>query len=246
MDSMYFLYGSLTESDGEDIDIPKDSTVIIKNILAFFLLTCLLPAALFGGDYFSEITNQRVLIRLSQDIYYNQALPFNTYEGPGAFDSYLVMNVRYEPVKQVFGQITPAVVSRLISRGEAHITVITPPEFTQTLKSKLTMAEINQIARDMEIQKSRFNVLAVGSGKIISGGLPLETFFLIVQSEDLLQIRRRIQKAFVAKGGDQKAFDPESFYPHITVGFTKRDLHESDGVIKDIEHSLDPRFSLFQ
>jgi len=161
-------------------------------------------------------------------------------------DSYLVMNVRYAPVAEVFSQITPAVYPTLISRGEAHITVITPPEYSQSLKSKLSMKEINQIARDMEIQNARFDILAIGSGKIASSPRPLETLFLIVRSGDLLQLRREIHKAFVAKGGDPKAFGPEHFYPHITIGYTKRDLHESDGVIKDIEHSLDPRFSLVQ
>lgn len=28
-------------------------------------------------------------------------------------------------------------------------------------------------------------------------------------------------------------FRAERFFPNITVGFNKRDLHESDGVIKD-------------
>ena len=58
------------------------------------------------------------------------------------------------------------------------------------------------------------------------------TYFVVVQSEDLISIRKKIQDSFVGKGGDKNDFNPLNYFPHITLGFTKRDLHESDGVIK--------------
>ncbi len=218
--------------------------MVVRTRSILFLLAWLLPAIVVGPSAFAESAEQKIPITLLQEIYQNEKLPFNTYEGPGAFDSYLVMNVRFEPIAEILAKIRQALYPNLINRGEAHITVITPPEYVQALKNKLSMREINQIARELEIQKSRFDVLGVGSGKIFLDGRTQETFFLIVQSEDLLQLRRLIYKRFVDKGGDPKSFDPEHFFPHITVGFTKRDLHENDGVIKDVQHSLDPRFFL--
>ncbi len=213
---------------------------MIKNVSLLFLLVWFLPSVVFAD------AAKKFPITLSQDVYQNADLPFNTYQGPGAFDTYLVMNVRFEPVADVFAQIRQALYPKLINRGEAHITVITPPEYAESLQGKMSMDEMNKIAREMKIQKSHFTVLGVGSGRISADGKTQEAFFLILKSDDLLQIRRAIYQAFVKKGGDPKAFDPEHFFPHITVGFTKRDLHEADGVIKDVQHSLDLRFPLKQ
>lgn len=59
------------------------------------------------------------------------------------------------------------------------------------------------------------------------------TFFIVVNSVDLINIRTVIQLLFIQKGGLPNQFDANNFYPHITVGFTKMDLHDSNGVIKD-------------
>ncbi|OGT48298.1 MAG: hypothetical protein A3E82_05775 [Gammaproteobacteria bacterium RIFCSPHIGHO2_12_FULL_38_11] len=61
----------------------------------------------------------------------------------------------------------------------------------------------------------------------------------------MLNIRRQIYQEYLANGGTRQAWDPDHYYPHITVGYSLRDLHESDGVIKDVAHSLDNRFELF-
>lgn len=49
---------------------------------------------------------------------------------------------------------------------------------------------------------------------------------------------------YVAKGGDPGDWDPTWFFPHITLGFTHADLHEHQGVLKNIKHSWDRRFRL--
>jgi hypothetical protein len=40
----------------------------------------------------------------------------------------------------------------IINRGEAHITVLTPPEFTVLSLAGVTIDDINQIALDSKIQ----------------------------------------------------------------------------------------------
>ena len=89
-------------------------------------------------------------------------------------------------------------------------------------------------------------ILSWGFGNSISSidNKVEETFFLIVESKNLRIIREEIYKRFVSKGGNQKDFDPHWFFPHITIGFTKRDLHESDGILKNLKHSYDNRFIL--
>jgi 2'-5' RNA ligase len=128
--------------------------------------------------------------------------------------------------------------------GEAHVTTITPVEYFWILKNYVDMKKINQIANELKIQNSDLTVLGLGRGQTLIDGKIEETYFVIVHSENLLKIRRSIYQEYLKAGGNPANWNPENFYPHITIGFTKRDLHEKDGVLKDVEHSLDNRFEL--
>jgi 2'-5' RNA ligase len=183
---------------------------------------------------------------LSRDILKSKELAFVPHKGPGAFDSYIMVDVPYAPVESLFKFIQTTLGTNLKNRGEAHITVITPVEFRSSLESKLSIDELNQMAVDAKLQEADFSVLGLGSGKVSQkdpqgNSKTLETFYLVVSAPELLQFRKRVQDAFVAKGGDARAFEAQKFYPHITVGFTERDLHIQDGVVKDSK-SLDSRF----
>ncbi|WPU64509.1 hypothetical protein [Peredibacter starrii] len=166
---------------------------------------------------------------LSKTVYNNADLAFIKHEGNGAFDSYLSMDVRYAPVKELFKSVVKSERKELKTRGEAHITVITPVEYFEVLKSKVSMKEINEIAVKSSIQSSTFKVICLGKGALKND----ETYFIVVNSMDLLQIRKKVQKLFETRGGTQGSFMAEHFFPHITLGFTTRDLHEADGVIKN-------------
>ncbi len=190
---------------------------------------------------------------LSQEIYHNQEEPFLTYQGPGEYDNFMVMNVKYAPIQSLRSQLETALgikldyLKKMNPNGEAHVTVITPVEFDKILKlapAKLTLQEINDIAQSYDIQESKLNILGMGSGKKIIDGKIEETYFVIVDSLELRNIRQQVYYKFLRRGGDAKAFDPTWFFPHITVGYTKRDLHEDDGIIKNIKHSYDQRFML--
>lgn len=158
----------------------------------------------------------------------------------------LALNIPYEPIKAARTPIEK-VIERPLSfltswepQGEAHVTTITPPEFN-VLKQFLKIQDIEAIANLHNIQKSDIFVFGVGSGKKKIQTKDEETFFVIVDSQNLRLIRNEIWKAFVKSGGDPKAWDPTWFFPHITIGYTKTDIHEPD-VYKNIRGSLDLRF----
>lgn len=170
---------------------------------------------------------------LSSKVFDNSTLPFISHQGPGPFDSYLTMEVQFEPIADLFKQLLIDQRTVLTNRGEAHITVLTPVEYHEILKSKLTMAEIDDIARKNKLQNSSFSIVCLGEGNLEINSKNESAFYVVVRSSDLLKIREEIQKAWIAKGGNKDLFKPEYFYPHITLGYTARDLHISDGVVKD-------------
>jgi len=157
----------------------------------------------------------------------------------------LALNIPYSEVLKARSLIESAIKKDLsffkgwVMTGEAHVTVITPPEF-DVLKKYITISQINQIARKNYIQKSDLQVLGIGSAKKKKN----EVFFIIVNSESLRKIRYQIYEIYKNKSNNEGNFDPYWYFPHITIGFTKNDLHESDGVIKSLKKTLDKRFEL--
>lgn len=210
--------------------------VLYKLFMGRFILSlvCLLT---------SLILHAQVELKLSRTIYDADQEVFHAHENA------LALSVPYLPVEKLRLQMETFLGKKLEHftewnpRGEAHVTVVTPPEF-EVLKSKLTMKEITKIADQYDIQASRINLLGVGSGKLKINENVEETYFLIVDSYDLRNIRQQIFYEFVRRGGGRALFDPTWFFPHVTIGYTKRDLHEVDGVIKNLKHSFDERFKL--
>ena len=142
-------------------------------------------------------------------------------------------NVNYEPVANLFSHLKQRLPSEILkNRGDAHITVLTPPEFL-ILKPYLTPEAIDEIAKQQNIQQQSFHVVCLGRGQAMNEyGSVLNTYFLVVKSPGLARLRRAIFEQYVANGGMPSRFDPDHFTPHITVGFTERDLFEQDGVYK--------------
>ena len=165
------------------------------------------------------------------DIYKNQG--FIVHNASGKYGSYLQMNIYYPPVKKLFEDIDADLgqsLNKKNARTEAHITVITPVEYRDILEpAGLTISKINQIALNMNIQQSDFEVVCLGKAEKYEK----TTSFLVVDSEDLFNLRRAIFREYTKLGGKPSQWDPELFYPHITVGYSHRDLHlDSDGIYK--------------
>ncbi|HEX7674379.1 MAG TPA: hypothetical protein VF412_09415 [Bdellovibrio sp.] len=146
-------------------------------------------------------------------------------------EPYLSMTLNYGPFKEFVDKVDHFTYRPVQSRGEAHITVITPPEFKDDLSKFVTIQEINEIAEKSDIQKSVYKPVCMGKGTAIDGGKFLENYFIVVESENLLNIRKKVAELYKKRGGSR--FDPLHFYPHITLGFTDHDLFENSGVIKD-------------
>lgn len=183
-----------------------------------------------GGGNASALSER---YRLSSKVHQNAQVPFVRHHGEGRFANYLAMNIAYAPVKALYEQLNQDVGGVLSNRGEAHITVITPPEFDLILSKHIRIEQIEDIAIRNQIQHVPFNVVCLGAAKSTIGGKLAQSYFIVVEAPELLQIRAQIRDLYVASGGHYQDFAPHQFYPHITVGFDPRDLYLSDGAIKD-------------
>lgn len=206
--------------------------------------------AMLAVLFVSSGVNAAKLITVPASIHANHEMPFESHRGEGPFDTALAMNIQYAPVKKVRENLSRYLQYPLRyftgwkKAGEAHITVITPPEYRFILEKFIKIEKIEEIALKNHIQQSEFKVLCLGRGQARIQNKEEEAYFLIVQSENLLKIRQQIYQEFVKNGGRRDAWDPIHFYPHITIGYSLRDLHEADGVLKDRTHARDKRFVL--
>jgi len=154
-----------------------------------------------------------------------------------AKSNYVGMTVPYAPIAAVKKEVEAREGVLLNSRGEAHITIVTPPEMT-VLRTRLSLEQINGFIAKLSIQSIPIHVQCLGRSQLKQGDRRLATYYLVVQAPGLFQVREKLRQQFVAAGGEKQAFAVELYYPHITVGFTERDLHESDGITKDSRSCL--------
>jgi len=178
------------------------------------------------------------------------SMPFIAHvdeQRPSSYGNALALNVAYEPIVRIREIIEQRIGRKLDfnkrwdPKGEAHVTTITPPEYAKVLRHGISIERINEIARAERIQTADLRLLGIGRGVKTIDGVVEETYFVIVDSHKLREIRHRIYQEYLANEGDAKAFDPTWFFPHITVGYTLKDIHAPD-VYKDIQHSFDERF----
>jgi hypothetical protein len=104
----------------------------------------------------------------------------------------------------------------LITRGEAHLTVLTPPEYMriEPKTRKKILDEMKEALASAEVKP-----VCIGRGQANLNGKDEFTYFVVVDAKAVRAIREK--------------YHLQEFYPHITLGFTKRDLHVEDGVHKD-------------
>lgn len=130
-----------------------------------------------------------------------------------------------EPIrKQVEAQLGQA----LKHRGEAHITVITPPEWVYVAQNK-------KIHKKSAPHYLKGSIQWVCIGRYQDKTNPhLATYFIVIEAPFLKKWRKKYW------GLNEEQFP---YHPHVTLGFTERDLHQQDGAIKNSQ-SCDPRFNL--
>lgn len=169
-------------------------------------------------------------------IYYStEDLNYNSHVV--AADNYYAINLPYAPYENIRIAAESKLGLSLKHRGEAHITVISPPEY-QKINNKLPMAEIESLARQMKLTQISYKPVCVGQGILKDSDSEKSTFFVVVEADQLFQFRKALQELYIKRGGNEFDFSYERYYPHITLGFTERDLHYEDGVIKDASSCL--------
>jgi hypothetical protein len=89
--------------------------------------------------------------------------------------------------------------------GEAHITVISPPEYEVFAKVNISIEDINTIATAHSIQASKFRVICLGKVELDENIV----YQLIVSSPDLVDIRTKLFQLYWSKGGNTALFDPK-------------------------------------
>ncbi len=211
---------------------------IVKRFAALVLWVGLLGLA--------PVCAEPLELRLPPEFRQSSALPFLSHREPYT----LAVNLPNQPFVDLTEQICAALKLNLHRftgwnpQGESHLTVITPPEFDSVLSKRLTADDIDKIAADLKLQEADLIPLGVGSGTVPSQDGERQTYFLIVDSAKARAVRHAVHSAYVAKGGNPADWDPTWYFPHVTLGFTHTDLHENQGVLKDIKHSWDHRVRL--
>lgn len=188
-------------------------------------------------------------VEISREIF--RKVPFVSNTADGRYGSYLAQNIFFPPVKGLFYRLDERLGGKLNKRKariEAHITAITPIEYRDILQHHISIHEINDIALRMGIQSSRFEIVCLGKASTIKNNKKESTYYLVVKSPNLLRIRRAIHNRFKDRNhkGEASKFDPNHFYPHITIGYTFDDLHlDQDKVFKGINSCVDKNIHIY-
>lgn len=145
---------------------------------------------------------------------------------PGEPLKYISLDLDNHPFEQIRKRIEAAEQVKLKSRGESHITLITPPEFVEISTALKGTEIVDQIRTSLERLKPSISSVCVGRGIVGEK----RTYFVVLHADDLKEVRRDLLRRAQLKA---QVFKPDVFYPHVTVGFTDVDLHMQDGIVKD-------------
>ncbi len=161
---------------------------------------------------------------------------------------YVSIEFPYPPFQHLFRQVNESRLTQgklpLNSRGEAHLTLLRPAEIKE-LQKVLTEADwksLPALAEELGVAKAPLEVVTVGVSRAriqtpAGSTVDAETVYLVVKSEGAGAFRNKVSELAQRRrreAGRSPAFtfEPNAHAPHITLGFTHRDLHEADGVDK--------------
>ncbi|KAJ1926479.1 hypothetical protein IWQ60_003754 [Tieghemiomyces parasiticus] len=173
------------------------------------------------------------------------AIPYESHGGPGPNDTWLQHTLNAALLTPLRQAVEAAHGQPLLNRGEAHVTLITPPEYHNVLApAGVTLTDLDDIARAAQVQAAPIQALCVGRQRLVVTASPqlkdggdtttMYAYNLIVRSPTWTRIRWQVWRRFIGLGGEPSLFDPEANWPHVTLGFSHRDLFLQDGVFKGI------------
>jgi hypothetical protein len=193
-------------------------------------------AASVGGNAGERSAAELPALPLEGSFFAGERPAFVSHRGDGAF-AYVAIPLPPAPALALLAQVAALAKEKFADiihgRGEAHVTAITPPEFHDVLASRLAIADIEAIAAAEKLPMAQIEPVCVGRASASVEGRRESAYFVVLRAPDIVRFRRAVANAFVARGGEPGKFDPEHFFPHATIGFTKRDLFEEDGAIKN-------------
>jgi hypothetical protein len=131
--------------------------------------------------------------------------------------TYAAIDLSVEPFAPALKKAEELAGATLKTRGEAHLTVLTPPEYMR-LDSKIRKILLEDMKNVMQ-NGAELKPLCIGKGEAEVQGKKETAYFVVVDATPLRKVREK--------------YHLQDFYPHVTLGFTKRDLHFEDGVKKD-------------
>lgn len=144
-----------------------------------------------------------------------------------ALKNYTSYDLAYPYYKNVYDKLVRRV-GPLKTRGEAHITLISPPEYKNlTAKNSSIKAErIHQLTNEFVATQPAFTNNCLGHFE--KDGQ--HVYYVVVDSQALFDFRKQIA---AEANVPAEQFDPNLFFPHVTIGFTKEDMHYEQGARKN-------------
>lgn len=179
--------------------------------------TLILLSLLFSTFSFAKTKT----LTLSREVF--KTVPFSSqYSEDGA----LIRSVHYPAVNALIPQLNALYKLDLEDRREAHITVVTPPEFQSGIRKVFNVKEMLD-RYSPSIQNLPFEVVCVGSRTSSNGNN--RVFFLVVKAPALAAIRFDLSIEATLRANERGiplVFKPEAFWPHITIGYINGDVFE--------------------
>ncbi|KAI9027657.1 hypothetical protein CLU79DRAFT_740159 [Phycomyces nitens] len=137
---------------------------------------------------------------------------------------WLGLELDYKYIKPIVDAIN-STETPLLTRGESHITIVTPPEYNTLAAAGVTIEEINALARESHIQRSKFDIVCLGKVELVQDGKDYIVYQIIVESPALVKLREKIFTLYYSKGGNTALFDPRvshstcRLYTHVLIPF---------------------------
>ena len=192
-----------------------------------FLYLIISQTSILSNDLKSVTYKRTQKSQILQKIY--KPVSFISHNNPiQKYGTYLARNISFEPISQIRRHIEVQRNLKLKHRGEAHITILTPPEYNQIREwnPTISMNSINRLVGPV-VQYLHFNILGIGSVKgLNTDNERSEVFFLVIRSRGLRAIRKLIAAEWSIP---TKVFNPMQQDFHITIGFTVSDLFSRTG-----------------
>ncbi|MFT5484101.1 MAG: hypothetical protein ACI9GW_002763 [Halieaceae bacterium] len=143
----------------------------------------------------------------------------------------LVKNVSFAPINALVAQIEAREGVQLQDRGEAHLTILTPPEIMGESASSQRginyLISLDELFAKFSPSVQYLDMRVICLGRNRKGNHT--AYYLVVESPEVMALRREVQAELVRRatfsGGEVRFGATDGYWPHITIGFVGGDVH---------------------